>query len=109
MLDINQCEIKIKLNEKGNMLAQAEIYFNVIHIYGFRIMQTNDKETLFISPPSIRSGRGNYIDIIRIEDKQKWKELETKIKQEYKKVKEDFDKVTLDLKDQVIDPDELPF
>lgn len=109
MLDINQCQIKIKLNEKGSMLAQAEISFGDLLIYGFRIMQTNTGDKLFVTPPSIKSGRGNYLDIIRINNKIKWRELEEKIKTEYTKAKEGFDLETIDLPEPTINSDAFPF
>lgn len=109
MIDINKCKIGIKINEKGGMLAQAEISFGDLLIYGFRVMQTNSGDKLFVTPPSIKSGRGNYVDIIRINNKIKWRELEDKIKAEYTKTKEEFDLETIDLPQPIINPDEIPF
>ena len=77
--DVSKIEIRIKINQKNSMIAQVELLYSELHIYGYRVMRSEFEDGLYIQPPSVRVGLG-YKEIVRIEDAEKWKQLESMIK-----------------------------
>ncbi len=108
-MNIEEVEIKININEKGKMLAQAELTIEDLVIRGFRVMKSNEDESLYLSPPSIPNRRGNYTWIVQLENPQKWNELSKKVINQYWQEKKSFADETSDLREAEVKPEDIPF
>lgn len=108
-MNIEELEIKININEKGYMLAQAELTIDDLVIRGFRVMKSNEDESLYLSPPSIPNRRGNYTWIVKINDPKKWNELSQKVIETYWKEKKESELETVDIEEAEIKSEDLPF
>lgn len=85
---------KIQIKENGQLLATADMEYLGLVVHGFRIMRTDkfDKDiayNLWIQVPVVQA-YGRYIDLIRILDKNSWKELKVKIFREYQIANDKF-------------------
>ena len=83
----NMIEVKIKFIEEKKLKAIITLNFEDFVVKGFRVMESdyeNDKgKKLWLTPPSYRDSGGRYHPIFFMPDKELWKELETKIWDEY--------------------------
>lgn len=106
IFDLDEIEIKIKINEKDSMLAQVSLSYDDLKLYGFRVMKSRYGDGLFIQPPSIRANNGKYLWLTKIENPEKWHELQNKIKEKYKEIKVRYDNGEFD--EELINPEEIP-
>jgi hypothetical protein len=82
-INIDEIEIEIRLNPKGEMLAQAQLSYRSLKIKGYRIMKsTYAQEGIYIVPPSAKAGTG-WIKLVRFEDPELWSKIENKILNDY--------------------------
>jgi hypothetical protein len=107
MFNADDIEVKIKLNTKKSMLAQAQLTIGHLRIIGYRIMKSDFEQGIYVQPPSVKSGSG-WLWIVRFDDPELWKNVETKIKSEYLTAVENGEEVSKKNED-FIDPDEIPF
>lgn len=108
MFNADDIEVKIKLNAKKSMLAQAQLTIGHLRIIGYRIMKSDFEQGIYVQPPSVNSGRG-WLWIVRFDDPELWKNIETKIKSEYLTAVENGDEEISKKNEDIIDPDEIPF
>jgi len=107
LFDLEKIEILIKINQRNDMLAQVELVYGILHIRGFRIMRSNFEDNMYIQPPSVRIGTF-WIDIVRIDDREKWKDLENIIKNKYlEEVKRHNSEVSGSEEVGIISPEQL--
>lgn len=91
-INIDNIEVKIRILDKGETLAQAElIVFDVIEIKGWRVSNSktiNEKLSaqIWIQPPTYRRGF-EYKPIAFINDKNLYEQLEKKIYEKYLEAK----------------------
>ncbi|MBD3362880.1 hypothetical protein GF362_04115 [Candidatus Dojkabacteria bacterium] len=104
--DLDNLEVNIKINKKGSMLAQVELTYGSLKLYGYRVMKSDHGDGLFIQPPSVKAQNGKWLWLVRIDDQLKWSELQNLIKEEYKNAAKDYKD---DEDDMTIDPDDIPF
>jgi hypothetical protein len=81
-LDLENIEVIIKLNQKGDMLAQVELRYDCLRIFGYRVMRSNYEDGLYINPPSIRAG-STWLWLVRIDNPEVWNQLQALIKNRY--------------------------
>jgi hypothetical protein len=81
-LDLENIEVIIKLNQKGDMLAQVELRYACLRIFGYRVMRSNYEDGLYINPPSIRAG-STWLWLVRIDNPEVWNQLQALIKNRY--------------------------
>lgn len=108
MFNADDIQVKIKLNLKNSMLAQAQLTIGHLRIIGFRIMKSDFEQGIYVQPPSVKSGRG-WLWIVRFDDPELWKNIELKIKAEYLAAAEKGEEENNNNNEVVIDPDDLPF
>lgn len=85
-INIDEIEIEIRLNPKGEMLAQAQLSYRSLKIKGYRIMKsTYAQEGVYIVPPSAKAG-AVWIKLVRFEDPELWSKIENKILNNYQNV-----------------------
>ena len=87
-INIDEIEFKITLRDDTKMLAVVTLSIDIIEIRGFAIRPSKFKDgekKLVLFPPSIRTGSGGWMHIMRITNKNDWELLENKILQEYDK------------------------
>jgi len=83
-LNLNDAQIEIKLLERNDLFANAEIHFSEgFTIRGFLIQKSKQDSGNWVSPPSFKDRRGKWHPNFFMEDKDEWKKLETKILKEY--------------------------
>ncbi|MBN2100641.1 hypothetical protein JW710_02000 [Candidatus Dojkabacteria bacterium] len=105
--DIKKAKIKIILNQKGDMLAQVELRYSGLIIIGFRVMRSSlSEDSLRVVPPSVRCG-SKYLNIVRIEDKDEWRNYENSVKNAYlKEVKKYNESLTGDIERGIVSEEE---
>jgi hypothetical protein len=82
ILDLDSVVIKIKLNKKNNMLAQVELQYGTLRIFGYRVMQSGFNDGLFIQPPSVKIG-SKWLWLVRVDNPEMWNDLQEMIKSAY--------------------------
>ncbi len=102
---IQEVVINIHLNKKGQMRAQVTLEFGEIRISGYRVLENSTSHDLFVLPPSVMRGK----QIVYVMNQQKWKVLEQNIIEKYKQEQKKFDDETIDIPDNSIDANTLPF
>ncbi|MDO8569478.1 MAG: hypothetical protein Q7R89_01710 [bacterium] len=86
-IKIDEIEVKIKLSNKPELKATAIIDFGDITIKGFRLSVSKhknenlDNEMLYLQVPCFFAGK--WREIVFINDKSKWKQIEKKVFEEY--------------------------
>lgn len=80
--NLENIEVIIKLNQKGDMLAQVELRYDSLRIFGYRVMRSNYSDGLYVNPPSVRSGN-TWLWLVRIDNPEVWEQLEAHIKNKY--------------------------
>lgn len=80
--DLDNLEIMIKLNQKGEMLAQVELKYDCLRIFGYRVMKSRFEDGLYVNPPSIQAG-SNWLWLVRIDNPEVWNQLQALIKNKY--------------------------
>ena len=108
MFNADDIEVKIKLNTKKSMLAQAQLTIGHLRIIGFRIMKSDFEEGIYVQPPSVNSERG-WLWIVRFDHPELWKNIEIKIKSEYLTAVENGEEEIYKQREDIINPDEIPF
>ena len=105
-IKIDEIEVKIKLSDKLDLKATAVIDFGDITIKGFRLSVSKhknenlDSEMLYLQVPCFFAGK--WREIVFINDKDKWKQIEKKVFEEYCKAnKESVNKDDLWPKDTI--------
>lgn len=106
VFNLEDLEIKVKINEQKNMLAQVELDYGDLKLYGFRVMKSKFADGLFIQPPSVRAGT-KWLWLTKINNPEKWNELQNMIKEKYLDKKTRYDKGEFETED--IDPEDIPF
>lgn len=108
-IDLSNFDIHIKLNQKGDMLAQVELRYGSLRIFGYRVMRSQyEDDSLYINPPSVRAG-SNWLWLVRIDNPEIWNKLQGMIKNAYlKEVKKYNEEVTGDKEEGIIEED-MPF
>lgn len=112
LFDLKNLEIQVKINEKGHMLAQVQLIYGDLLLLGFRVMESNYEDGLFVQPPSVHSSSGRFIWIVKIDNARKWNELKGMIKEAYQKAKRKYDENQNEeerFEDEKVDPKDLPF
>jgi len=80
--DLDNLKIIIKLNQKGEMLAQVELKYDCLRIFGYRVMKSRFEDGLYVNPPSIQAG-SNWLWLVRIDNPEVWNQLQALIKNRY--------------------------
>jgi len=84
MIHQNDIRIKIRLLNKGGMLAQATvIFYDIIETHGWKVLRSNRfhsvfQEEIWIQAPSYQSS-GKWREIIYINDKKTYELVQGKI------------------------------
>lgn len=87
-ISIDDLDIKVKIIENQSLKAIVGINFGDFIIKGFRVQPSkypNDKNNLWITPPSYKDGSGKYHPIFYAPNENLWAEIESKIISEYEK------------------------
>jgi hypothetical protein len=84
VFNLENVEVSIKLNQKGDMLAQVELRYGCLRIFGYRVMRSSFDDGLYVNPPSIQAG-SNWLWLVRIDNPEIWNELQALIKNKYLK------------------------
>jgi|SRR3989338_1629430 len=104
-INTNDIQVKIKFVDQEKLKAIISLDFGDFTIKGFRVMKSDYKndngEELWLTPPAYLGG-GKYHPIFFMPNKERWKELEKKIWEEYKIQRKEFHKKQFDLKDDAI-------
>jgi len=110
VFDLKNLEIIIKLNQKGDMLAQVELRYGSLRIFGYRVMRSQHDDGLYVNPPSVRAG-STWLWLVRVDNPETWNTLQGMIKTEYlKEVKKYNEDVTGAPEDGIIvEEEEFPF
>jgi len=82
IFDLENLEVIIKLNQKGDMLAQVELKYDCLRIFGYRVMRSRFEDGLYVNPPSIQAG-SNWLWLVRISNPEVWEQLQALIKNRY--------------------------
>ena len=104
-------KVKVRINQKGNLLAQADVVFgDIIEIHGWRVMSSTKihprfQEQLWIQEPCYRSANGKWKPIVWIADKKLYEEIESKIYDTYTLTKANTPPINQDK----VTPDDIPF
>ncbi|MBN2100989.1 hypothetical protein JW710_03815 [Candidatus Dojkabacteria bacterium] len=78
---IDDIDVKIWINSKGFMLAQASVtYFGLVQVHGYRVMQSKHEEDIFVDPPRIPV---TCKPSVYITNPVIWKDVVEKIKMSY--------------------------
>lgn len=78
-IDPKEISLKFKFHDKENMPATVTISIGQFDVRGFRVMRTKFEENkgrFVLYPPAIRGGGGRFMDIVRVADKEDWKQFE---------------------------------
>lgn len=59
---------KIKIINKGGLIATFNVCYAGLTIIGFKLMKNNKNNSYFVSSPSNKYGNGRYFNFIRISD-----------------------------------------
>lgn len=108
--DLSKLEVIIKLNQKGDMLAQVELRYGCLRIFGYRVMRSTFEDGLYVNPPSVRAG-STWLWLVRVDNPETWNQLQGMIKTAYlKEVKKFNADVTGAIEENIILEDEdMPF
>jgi len=107
--NIGNLEVIIKLNQKGDMLAQVELKYDCLRIFGYRVMRSRFEDGLYINPPSIQAG-SNWLWLVRIDNPEVWNELQALIKNRYlEEVKKYNQSITGSEEERIITEEDYPF
>jgi len=94
-------KVKFKIIEEKKLKAIGTLDFGDFVVKGFRIMDSNfpnsHGDNLWLTPPSYRSGGGNYHPIFFMPDKPLWEELQEHVWTEYYKQSDEHYKKRFDL------------
>lgn len=97
--------VKVKFVDQAKLKAIISLDFGDFTVKGFRVMQSEFKndngDELWLTPPSYLGGT-RWHPIFFVPDKELWKQLESKIWEEYKIQREEFHRKQFDLKDEAI-------
>lgn len=86
MIDINEIELIFKFCDDNEAPAKVALDFGSFQIRGFVIRKTKfdeNKNRFYVSPPSIRTGKGGWVKIFFADNKNWWRKLENKILTEF--------------------------
>lgn len=110
VFDLKQLKISIKLNQKGDMLAQVELRYGPLRIFGYRVMRSEYEDGLYVNPPSVRAG-STWLWLVRIDNPETWNKLQGMIKNAYlKEVKKYNEDISGDIEDGILEEEmEDPF
>lgn len=117
LLNLKELQVSIKFNQKGTMLAQVELRYGSLRIFGYRVMEsTYSDDGLYIQPPSVHIG-SHWLALVRIDDPSLWEALQNLIKNKYlEEVKAHNETITGDIERGIITheeeselTEELPF
>lgn len=87
-IKIDEIKVKIKLSDKPELKATAVIDFGDITIKGFRLSVSKhenenlNNEKLYLQVPCFFAGK--WREIVFINDKDKWKQIEKKVFEEFR-------------------------
>jgi hypothetical protein len=91
-MSIEDLKVKVKILEGPKILGIATVYNPPWTYHNYLILKSkysNERgEYLWVKPPAYKDNIGKWHDIIYLEDKELWKQLERKINDEYLKEKE---------------------
>lgn len=98
--------VKIKFTEAKKIKAIISLDFGSFVVKGFRVMESQyenvNGDKLWLTPPSYQDSGGRYHPIFFMPDKERWKEIELMIWNEYAKQQTEHFKKRLDLSDDDI-------
>ena len=107
IFNVENVVIIIKLNQKGEMLAQVELRYGCLRIFGYRVMRSAFDDGLYVNPPSIQAG-SNWLWLVRVDNPEIWSQLEALIKNRYlQEVKKYNSEITGDEENNILE--ENPF
>lgn len=110
IFDLTKIQIEIKLNQKATMLAQVQLKYGSLRIFGYRVMRSAySDDNLFIQPPSVRAG-STWLWLVRVDDPSIWENLQNMIKNKYlEEVKKYNETITGAVEEGIIKSDEDVF
>lgn len=105
-LDLREIAIRVKVLQDKKLQAIISLDFGEFVVKGFRIQGSEYEnykgDKLWLTPPSYMGG-GHYHPIFFMPDKEKWKELELRVWEEFYRARDEFFK-----KFHGLDDDDLP-
>ena len=103
-ININDLEFRFKFSDNERMPATLTIVVGQFVNRGFKIIRSKHEDStkkFLLFPPSNKVGN-NYIDIVRVPDKDDWHLLEEAV---LKKFDEEYDNYLMDKSIKAIKPD----